>query len=43
MNFQPVIGIEIHVELKTKSKMFSRGPVTFGQMPNTETVAYDLG
>lgn len=43
MNFQPVIGIEIHVELKTKSKMFSRGPVTFGEMPNTKTVPYDLG
>lgn len=43
MNFQPVIGIEIHVELKTKSKMFSSGPVTFGKMPNTQTVIYDLG
>lgn len=41
MNFEPVIGIEIHVELKTKSKMFSAGPVTFGHMPNTETVLYD--
>lgn len=43
MNFQPVIGIEIHVELKTKSKMFSEGPVTFGMMPNTQTVKYDFG
>lgn len=43
MNFQPVIGIEIHVELKTRSKMFSRGPVTFGAMPNTATVPYDFG
>ncbi len=43
MNFQPVIGIEIHVELKTDSKMFSRGPVTFGLMPNTQTVHYDFG
>lgn len=41
MNFEPVIGIEIHVELKTKSKMFSAGPVTFGAMPNTETVIND--
>ncbi len=41
MNFEPVIGIEIHVELKTKSKMFSSGPVTFGNMPNTETVLFD--
>lgn len=43
MNFQPVIGIEIHVELKTRSKMFSRAPVSFGEMPNTRTVPYDFG
>ncbi|MDD4532267.1 MAG: Asp-tRNA(Asn)/Glu-tRNA(Gln) amidotransferase subunit GatB [Bacilli bacterium] len=43
MNFEPVIGIEIHVELKTKSKMFSSAPVSFGASPNTETVPYDLG
>lgn len=43
MNFEPVIGIEIHVELKTKSKMFSASPVSFGAKPNTQTVPYDLG
>ena len=42
MNFEPVIGIEIHVELNTKSKMFSAAPVTFGKMPNSQTVQYDL-
>ena len=42
MNFEPVIGIEIHVELNTKSKMFSSAPVTFGKMPNSQTVPYDL-
>lgn len=41
MNFEPVIGIEIHVELKTKSKMFSSAPVSFGEMPNTKTVLFD--
>ena len=43
MNFEPVIGIEIHVELKTDSKMFSSAPCSFGKMPNTQTVPYDLG
>ncbi len=43
MNFEPVIGIEIHVELKTKSKMFSAAPVSFGEKPNSQTVPYDLG
>lgn len=43
MNFEPVIGIEIHVQLKTRSKMFSAAPTSFGKMPNTETVPYDLG
>lgn len=42
MEFEPVIGIEIHVELKSKSKMFSSAPCTFGEMPNTMTVPYDF-
>ena len=41
MNFEPVIGIEIHIELKTKSKMFSSAPTSFGKAPNTQTVPYD--
>lgn len=35
MNFEAVIGIEIHVEMKTKSKMFSGGRIAFGEEPNT--------
>ena len=35
MNFEAVIGIEIHVEMKTKSKMFSGGRISFGEEPNT--------
>ncbi|MBR4275300.1 MAG: hypothetical protein IKQ78_03890, partial [Bacilli bacterium] len=27
MNFEAVIGLEIHVQMKTKSKMFSSAPV----------------
>ena len=42
MEYEPVIGIEIHVELKTKSKMFSSGPCNFGESPNTQTVPFDL-
>lgn len=42
MELEPVIGIEIHVELKTKSKMFSAAPTSFGASPNSMTVPYDL-
>lgn len=42
MEFEPVIGIEIHVELKTKSKMFSCAPCSFGESPNSQTVPFDL-
>lgn len=41
MNFEAIIGLEIHVEMKTKSKMFSAAPVTFGDDPNTQTVELD--
>ena len=41
MEFEPVIGVEIHVELKTKSKMFSSAPCSFGMEPNAETVPFD--
>lgn len=42
MNFEAVIGLEIHVEMKTKSKMFSRAPVTFGALPNTSVLPLDM-
>ena len=42
-NFEVIIGIENHVELKTKSKMFGPGPVSFGQTPNTQVSEVDLG
>jgi aspartyl-tRNA(Asn)/glutamyl-tRNA(Gln) amidotransferase subunit B len=35
--WEPVIGLEIHVHLKTRSKMFCRCPVGFGAEPNTQT------
>jgi len=42
MGYQVTIGLEIHVEMKTKSKMFSSSPVGFMQEPNTLTTPYDL-
>jgi aspartyl-tRNA(Asn)/glutamyl-tRNA(Gln) amidotransferase subunit B len=37
MEWEPVIGLEIHVHLKTQTKMFCRCPVGFGAEPNTQT------
>jgi aspartyl-tRNA(Asn)/glutamyl-tRNA(Gln) amidotransferase subunit B len=37
VNWEPVIGCEIHVHLKTRTKMFCRCPVGFGAEPNTQT------
>ncbi|MFL5952517.1 MAG: Asp-tRNA(Asn)/Glu-tRNA(Gln) amidotransferase subunit GatB [Gaiellaceae bacterium] len=37
MNWEPVIGLEIHVQLKTRTKMFCRCVNEFGGAPNTHT------
>ena len=42
MNFEAVIGLEIHVEMKTRSKMFSNAPVEFGVEPNTLVSPNDI-
>ena len=42
MEFEAVIGLEIHVETKTISKMFSCGPVSFGADPNTNVNIVDM-
>jgi len=43
MAFEAVIGLEIHVEMKTKSKMFSTSKVEFGDDPNTNVSPLDMG
>ncbi|MGG5252467.1 Asp-tRNA(Asn)/Glu-tRNA(Gln) amidotransferase subunit GatB [Neobacillus sp. SM06] len=43
MEFETVIGLEVHVELKTASKIFSSSPNQFGAEPNTNTNVVDLG
>jgi aspartyl-tRNA(Asn)/glutamyl-tRNA(Gln) amidotransferase subunit B len=41
--FEPVLGFEVHVELNTKTKMFSAAPNSFGREPNTDLAPVDLG
>ncbi|TFB14257.1 Asp-tRNA(Asn)/Glu-tRNA(Gln) amidotransferase subunit GatB [Filobacillus milosensis] len=43
MNFETIIGLEVHVELKTKSKIFSPSPNAFGDEPNSNVNPIDLG
>lgn len=42
MNYEAVIGIEIHCELMTKTKMFSSAPLVYGATPNTAVNEIDL-
>ncbi|MCI9234185.1 MAG: Asp-tRNA(Asn)/Glu-tRNA(Gln) amidotransferase subunit GatB [Bacilli bacterium] len=39
----PTIGIEIHVELKSRAKVFSKGKNEFSTHPNTNVTVLDLG
>lgn len=42
-NYIPTIGIEVHVELKTKTKIFSNSINGYGEMANSLTNVVDLG
>ena len=41
--FDPVIGLETHVELSTRTKLFCPAPISFGAEPNTELTPVSLG
>jgi len=41
--FEPVIGLEVHVQLKTKSKIFCACSTSFGSEPNSNTCPVCLG
>jgi aspartyl-tRNA(Asn)/glutamyl-tRNA(Gln) amidotransferase subunit B len=43
MAWETVIGLEVHVQLKTRSKMFCGCPTTFGDPPNTNVCPVCLG
>ena len=43
MKFQPVIGLEVHAQLKTGSKIFCGCSTTFGSEPNSQTCPVCLG
>jgi aspartyl-tRNA(Asn)/glutamyl-tRNA(Gln) amidotransferase subunit B len=42
MEWEVVIGLEIHVQLSTKTKIFSGASTAFGAEPNTQACAVDL-
>ena len=42
MEWETVIGLEVHVQLSTESKLFSSAPTQFGAEPNTQANIYDL-
>ncbi len=43
MQWETVIGLEIHTQLATRSKIFSGASTTYGAEPNTQACAVDLG
>ena len=43
MEFEPVIGLEVHAQLNTKSKIFSTSSTEFGNMANSQTSEVCLG
>ncbi|HXZ85670.1 MAG TPA: Asp-tRNA(Asn)/Glu-tRNA(Gln) amidotransferase subunit GatB [Myxococcota bacterium] len=41
--WEAVIGLEVHAQLRTQTKLFSSAPHAFGAEPNTQTTEVDLG
>ncbi|MCP5149436.1 MAG: Asp-tRNA(Asn)/Glu-tRNA(Gln) amidotransferase subunit GatB [Chromatiales bacterium] len=42
-DWEPVIGLELHAQLATRSKIFSGASTAYGAAPNTQACAIDLG
>ena len=42
-NWETIIGLEIHVQLLTKSKIFSSSSTSYGSSPNKQASYIDLG
>ncbi|MGL4995895.1 MAG: hypothetical protein ACRC6G_06985, partial [Deefgea sp.] len=42
MKWEVVIGLEVHTQLTTKSKIFSPASTAFGAAPNTQTAVVDI-
>jgi aspartyl-tRNA(Asn)/glutamyl-tRNA(Gln) amidotransferase subunit B len=43
MEWEAVIGLEVHAQLRTNSKLFSGAATMYGAQPNTQACAVDLG
>ncbi|MFO7858518.1 MAG: Asp-tRNA(Asn)/Glu-tRNA(Gln) amidotransferase GatCAB subunit B, partial [Ectothiorhodospiraceae bacterium] len=43
MAWEVVIGLELHAQLATRSKIFSGASTSYGSEPNTQASAVDLG
>jgi len=43
MQWETVIGLEVHAQLMTRSKIFSGASIAYGAAPNTQACAVDLG
>ena len=43
MTYEPVIGVEVHAQLQTKTKLFCSCPTSFGLPPNTQVCPVCLG
>ncbi|MBW3600478.1 MAG: Asp-tRNA(Asn)/Glu-tRNA(Gln) amidotransferase subunit GatB [Planctomycetes bacterium] len=41
--YKILVGLEVHVQLKTRTKLFSRSSTAFGAAPNTQTSPVDIG